>query len=168
VNQEAFLIAARDETNRAVFLASKLSADHLEYQPTDKSRTTMKLLQYLAVSMAGMAEALITGKTDHFAAIQAKADAVTFDSFADAMNAQQAGLETWVRGVDASEWTDKDVKLPWGPERKLCDAMVEGPLSFIIAYRMQLFLYLKVQDPSYGTWECWGASDNPERVKAEA
>lgn len=168
MTKDAFLTAAGDETNRAVFLAAKFSPDQMEYQPGEKSRTTLKLLQYLTVCMDGIAEFFVTGANDHFAELQKKADAVTFENFADKMNAQQAGLEKAVGGISDEDWTGKDVKLPWGFDRKLCDAMVEGPLAFIIAYRMQLFLYLKAQDPTFGTWECWGATDNPERLKADA
>ena len=116
----------------------------------------LELLQYLAHAGISSAKAVITGSwsnaTDEFEA----AESVTLATFPVAIDRAYASLETLLGETTDAHLTDTQFTLPWGQEVSVGAALIDLALKFFVAYRLQLFLYVKATaDPKVWTPDCW-------------
>jgi hypothetical protein len=69
-----------------------------------------------------------------------------------------------IEGLSEEELASREVALPWGDKMTLGAALVAMPHSFMTAYRMQLFLYLKQAGLTHlTTYEAWAGVDKPAK-----
>ncbi len=58
-----------------------------------------------------------------------------------------------------AEDLETETVYPWGEKVKLGRALLEAPLKYLTAYRMQLFLYAKQSGAEVGTANNWRGVD---------
>ena len=139
-------------------LGAKAKQEFWNYRPHAKQRSLLELMQYLSHAGATSVEYIQSGNWNHAKANADDALKVNLSNFSQAMDEQLAKIE---RLVDAmGDLSQKEVKTPAGQVLKADAALIDLPLKFFVAYRMQLFLYLKgcgLQE--LGTSNCWRGVD---------
>lgn len=125
-------------------LATRLDLDRLDYRPTPGQRSTLELVRYLAACGIGPARALTEGDWELSRAEQAAVAELAAEDFAAALERQGERLQELLDDLPDEQLEEGTVTLPWSPKpMNLGRAILEMPVKFLAAYRMQLFLYLK-------------------------
>ncbi len=143
-------------------LATKIPADQHEYRPKENMRSYKELLQYLSVC-----------GTNSISYWYRKDTAVDFRTFVTevAVNAQKnISPQNFVAAMDAQielvtklfeqiseeDLLNKEVDYPGGDKGKLGEAIIETSIKWLTAYKMQLFLKLKLSsDQELKTPDLW-------------
>jgi hypothetical protein len=147
LTKEELIGSLQTEVRILVHLAGKVDPSQLDYRPTPKQRSTLELLQYMAI-MGPTQVALIKAGGFNRAALTATwtpaehaAKAMSFDQAVAAIREQSAGFAR-----DPGEWTDADFREEidmFGRKVSRGSLLVNLVISGFAAYRTQLFLYLK-------------------------
>ena len=162
LNRTQFLNQLRDESKILKHLWSKIPAGEADRSLAPKMRTTLELLRYLASCARVPVWALLN---DGWAKLRDQVDEnanLTLAQFPAAMDKQVLEVESLLSKVSDADLTNRQVTLPWGVKVSLGEALVATSLRFLTAYRMQLFLHLKVHgQPGLSTRNCWMGEDSP-------
>src|SRR5262245_53439302 len=163
LTKQELIASLQNEVRILLNLASKIDPKKLDYRPTPKQRSTLELLQYLAVMGPNLVKAIKKGAFDPAAweAALAEAKAANFDQVLGLIERQK---RTYAELL--GEFTDEDF-------RGEIDLFGSGKtsrgsvLAFLVlgghaAYRTQLFLYLKAGGrEELNTMNLWGGADAP-------
>ena len=144
-------------------LATKVAPGALDYRPTLGQRSTLELLGFLSnVVSAGMTAVLEEGFTGGYAKYKERRAEVTLENFAIHMDEQSADI-TSILEKFTDEEMEKDLDLfGIGHVMKKRAWLVETVLKWVVAYKMQLFLYIKANGVStIGTMDLWQGMDTP-------
>ena len=156
ITKNELIVSMRHETDLIQHLASKVTADMLEWRPTPEQRSIHELLQYMPCMAKIGAENLFTGNWDHAPGMSEESEGTTLENFAERMDSQMAFIEH--RLVEADETTARATAhtQPWGTPTTQAAATVDLVLKCFVAYRMQFFLYLKqCGHPELNSGDCW-------------
>ncbi|HMB81784.1 MAG TPA: hypothetical protein VKI43_17030 [Vicinamibacterales bacterium] len=171
LTKDELIAALEQEIRILVHLAGKVDPAQLDYRPTPKQRSTLELLQYMAI-MGPTQIAIIKADGFNRAALGAAwspaekaAKAMTFDQAVAAIR-QQA--DHYARELGG--WSDADFRADvdmFGRTFSRGAMLVSLVLNGHAAYRMQLFLYLKACGrDELGTMNLWGGADMPPKKPA--
>ena len=157
--RQMFVEAVRKEGKIISHLHTKLTPEMLDFRPTPAQRSTRELLEYIPccahLIVKCVADGGFAAYKDGAAAIKS---AVALD-FNAALNHEIEKLVSWVEALPESE-LNREVKTPPGDTLKLGQAIVSLSLNFLVAYKMQLFLYIKACGRAdIGTANCWAGRD---------
>src|SRR5882762_2471513 len=147
LTKEELIASLQHEVRILVHLAGKVDKSKLDYRPTPKQRSTLELLQYMAIMGPTQVAVIKTGVFDRAALSAAWSPAETAAkamSFDDAVSAIQKQSDEYARILTA--WTEADFRAEidvFGRKFTRGWLLVNQVLSGLAAYRMQLFLYLK-------------------------
>ncbi|MCS6971148.1 MAG: hypothetical protein RMM29_08825 [Planctomycetota bacterium] len=153
-----FLDALARETRILTHLAKQLQPQHLEFRFTPPQRSTLELLQYLAIHSQASVQWFLAGNWDHWDALEAQGKAVTLESFPKALKAQDRAIAKLLAPIGERAWKSKPVKLPSGGRGTLPlgQALFEVTLTQAIGYRMQLFLQAKAAGLAHlNSYDLW-------------
>jgi hypothetical protein len=142
------LIASlKNEVRILLHLAGKIDKAKLDYRPTPRQRSTLELLQYMAIMAPTQIVAI---KGGDFSRPTMMALWGPVESSSKAMNFEQvlAMIEQQSTRFDQifSSWTEFDLRSEvdmFGLKSTRGELLVNQVLSGFAAYRMQLFCYLK-------------------------
>jgi hypothetical protein len=158
------LIASfQSEVRILLHLASKVDRAKLDYRPTPKQRSTIELLRYLSMMGPTMVTYALTGSQDHeiWSAAQKAADARDFDQAIAAIAAQSEAYARQLANVPDADLR-AEVDSFTGGRISRGSLLVNLVLGSCIAYRTQLFLYLKACGrEELGTTDLWAGMDAP-------
>jgi hypothetical protein len=147
LTKEELISALQHEIRILVHLAGKVDSAQLDYRPTPKQRSTLELLQYMAIMGPTQMAAIRGGVFDRAAmtAIWTPAEALSKTmSFEQAVSAIQAQSDDYARQVnDLTEVDLRGVVEFFGRQASRGSLLVSLILNAHAAYRMQLFCYLK-------------------------
>ena len=147
LTKEELIASLQNEVRILAHLAGKVDKSKLDYRPTPKQRSTLELLQYMAIMGPTQVAVIKTGVFDRAALsaawspAEAAAKAMSFDQ---ALSAIQEQSDDYARLL--SEWTEADFRGEidvFGRKFTRGWLLVNQVLSGFAAYRTQLFLYLK-------------------------
>lgn len=160
---KAELIAAlQNEVRILLHLADKIDPAKVDYRPTAKQRSTIELLRYLTMMGPSLATAAVNGVFDEAAwgAAEEAAKAMTLAQTKAAI----AGHAAWY-GETLGRLSEADFAAEislFGPPMGRGAWLVAWLLSGCVAYRTQLFLYLKsCGREELGTMNLWAGMDAP-------
>src|SRR6266436_2527304 len=137
----------KHEVRILVHLASKVDPAKLDYRPTAKQRSTLELLQYMAIMGPTQVVLIKAGVFDRatlsaaWRPAEAAAKAMTFDQAVSAIQDQSDEYARLLNG-----WTEADFRGEidfFGTRATRGSLLVSLVLSGHAAYRTQLFCYLK-------------------------
>ena len=155
-----------DEIRVIKFLASKVPPDRLGYRPTPEQRTTLELLQYLSCCGLRVTEVVLKQDPSLRDYYGKEAEEVTLQTFPEAMDRQGRRLKALFDKMPENMFATKEVTLPWGVKTTIEGLVLNASLKFMVAYRMQLFVYLKgLGRTELSTVELWLGKD-PEPAPA--
>jgi len=169
MTKQQILDAIKEENKILTHLFSKIKSDQMQFSPGEKMRTLEELLRY--ISYAGSSTIhwyhnQIQGVEDKnfFKNVVDKAAAMDINAFPDALDEQYKEIETLLANYSDDDLTTVKVKQFSGQKSQFGVAIVNSSLKYLTAYRMQLFLYLKLGQPELNTYNCWMGIDPPPKT----
>jgi len=156
--RQNFLDAVRKEAAIISHLHTKLTPEMMDFRPTPAQRSTRELLDYIPACAYLIGKCLSEGGFQNWKPGADAIKAAVATDFNAALNAEVEKLTKWVKEMPDSEM-NKEVKTPPGDVITLSQALVDMNLRFLIAYKMQFFLYLKACGAVIGTPNCWAGRD---------
>jgi hypothetical protein len=166
LTREELIAALRNEVRILVHLAGKVDRSMLDYRPTPKQRSTLELLQYMAIMGPTQIAVIKTGAFNRAALSAAwtpAEDAAKEMSFDQTVAAIQAQSDEYARLLN--EWSDADFRSEidlFGTKATRGSLLVNLVVSGHAAYRTQLFCYLKsCGRDELNTMNLWGGADRP-------
>ena len=129
-------------------LSTKIPADKIGFRKKDGMRSTLELLQYL--SSCGTGTILYWYRTDgsdfktFYAGLNEKSKTITPENFAAAMDAQIELVTKLFDNISEDDLLHKEIDYPWGDKGVLAEGIIETSIKWLTAYKMQLFLALKL------------------------
>jgi hypothetical protein len=162
ITKDQLLDSMRHETKVIQHLAAKVPDGKLDYRPSPVQRSTEELLRYMTRMAIVPTIYAIEGKWDRAEEVEKEADAFPLEDFAKEMDKQMAMIEVELAAVDDAEATTKPAAMPWGTPTALSAGLMDMALKCFVAYRMQLFLYVKASGVyDIGPANCWAGVDMP-------
>jgi hypothetical protein len=164
LTREELIASLQHEVHILVHLASKVDKTKLDYRPTPKQRSTLELLQYMAIMgpvQISMIKAGVFTRAAFSAAWSPAETAAKAMNFDQAVSAIQKQSDDYSRFF--SEWTESDFRSEvdlFGTKSSRGKLLVELVLCGHAAYRTQLFCYLKsCGREELNTMNLWGGAD---------
>jgi hypothetical protein len=156
----------QQEVRILLHLAGKIDPSMLDYRPTPKQRSTLELLQYLAIMGPTQLTVIEGGVFDRptlsatWGPIITEAKKLSFDQAVAAIGQLS---DDYARRLGA--WTDEDFRKEvdvFGRKSSRSLLVITQVLNGHAAYRTQLFLYLKACGrEELGTMNLWAGADMP-------
>jgi hypothetical protein len=161
LTKEELIASLQNEVRILMHLAGKVDKSKLDYRPTPTQRTTLELLQYMAM-MGPTLVAII--KTGDFATNWGPAaEAAKKMSYDEAVAAIQKQSDEYARLL--SGWTEAEFRAEvdmFGRKSSRGALLVNMVLGGCAAYRTQLFCYLKsCGRDELSTMDLWAGRDRP-------
>src|SRR5580704_6123112 len=164
LTKDELIASLQSEVRILVHLAGKVDKSKLDYRPSPKQRSTLELLQYMAIMGPTQVAVIKTGTFDRstLGAIWAPAEAVaktmTLEQAVSAIQKQSAEYANLL-----GAWTDADFRAEvdmFGNKSSRGYLIVNLVLGGHAAYRTQLFCYLKACGrDELNTMNLWAGSD---------
>jgi len=139
---EQILTLAEKESAIIIHLAEKIDDPaHLDHRPTPGQRSLLETLQAISSMIQISVEFSLTGEFNQ--ARREQAVQVTLDTFPEAMRAQMVEIHTLLAEVTDQDLLDRVSLHPATRDQPLGLGLMRALVSFLAAYKMQIFLYLK-------------------------
>ncbi len=140
-------------------LYTLLPESMIEYKPQDEMRTTLELLRYLTWCGSSPIEAYVTNDPAQRDSIYDRnydyAETMQARDFHRHMDEQIERINNYLKDVTDDYLLTKEVELPWRVKRIFGEAILETSLKWLTGYKMQLFLYAKLNGVKLDTGDCW-------------
>jgi hypothetical protein len=139
-------------------LAPMIEERDLDFRPVEKMRSTLELMQYLTTIGASMLRLFVKNDLtpEEWVKIREYRKGVTRENFKERLDEQMQDILMYMDQVSEEDLNKKEVELPSKEKMILGTAIINAPIKWLAVYRMQLFMYLKMngrQDIS--TKEAW-------------
>jgi hypothetical protein len=161
LTKEELIVSLQNEVRILVHLASKVDESKVDYRPTPKQRSTLELLQYMAMMGPALVPIIKTGDfaTNWGPAAEA-AKKMSYDQAVAAIQKQSDEYASLLSG-----WTEADFRGEvdmFGRKSTRGALLVNMVLCGHAAYRTQLFGYLKsCGREELNTMNLWAGIDAP-------
>lgn len=166
LTKEELIASLQQEVRILVHLAGKVDKSKLDFRPTPKQRSTLELLQYMAIMGPTQVAVIKAGNFNRAAlsAIWGPAEAVAKAmDFDQAVSAIQEQSDEYARLLSA--WAETDFRREidvFGTKSTRGSLLVNLVLGGCAAYRTQLFCYLKsCGREELNTMNLWAGVDGP-------
>ena len=157
ITKEQFIESFVKEIEIIKHLAEKVDKTKLDYRPTPGQRSTFELLQYLGHVFHTGISASIAGDQNVYIELAKNKDTVTVENFMSKMDEQIKFIREAVGALSEADMSR--VSTIWGTTAPLSMQLL-GAFKNAVAYKMQLFLYIKASGNSeIGTSNVWGGRD---------
>jgi hypothetical protein len=161
ITKEQYLSSLSNEFRIIKHLAGKVSPQQLTHKPTEKQRTLHELLHYLTHIFIAGADSVVTGDGDAWKKYSG-GEAPKLGDFSQMMDSQEAHVKELVSSL--SEDQMKEEVHMWGRTQSRAMHLL-GLLNIAVAYKMQLFLYLKQSGTeNINTMNLWAGMDQPPQM----
>ena len=141
-------------------LLEKVPAGGMDYRPSAGQRTTLELLRYQSFCGLGGTYAMIDGGWDRYQALSAASLELGEQDIMSALDAQAVGLKEVYGSITDEAFAEQEATSPKGETMSLGKALLEHPVKWMTAYKLQLFLYCKLAgNDQIWTPNCWAGVD---------
>ena len=162
ITKDHVVASMRHETNVIRHLGTKITPEMLDYRPSPPQRSMLELMQYMTRMALTTTLFTLDGDWERAGVVEKEQGAVTLDTFDDEMVRQMAKIEEALDDLDESAAASAPAKMPWGVPTTVAAGLMDMPLKCLVAYRMQLFLYVKACGVAdIGPANCWAGVDMP-------
>jgi hypothetical protein len=165
MSKEEFIKSCAHEARCIKHIASKIPDDQFEYKPTPVQRNMTELLRYLACCASSPLCNMRDGNWDAAEAVEREVETLDVrKDFAAAIDRQQEFIASTINAFEDSDFAKVGREMPWGAPCKLGQGLINTVLKPLVAYRMQLFLYVKASGRhDLGPAQCWvGVDPKPQ------
>ena len=147
-------------------LYTKIPPDKIDYRPKEGVRSILELLQYLSFIGAALPTFwLKKDGTDFHLFFEGEKEAVKDmppSHFLSAMDRQTEKVRKLFDHITDEELLHKRVAYPWGGTAPLGQAIIEASIKLMAAYKLQLFLFIKLStEQNLTTADAWVLTDMP-------
>ena len=139
-------------------LAPFIEEGDLEFRPAEKLRSTYELMQYLSGIGATMMRWFILNdlNQEEWIKIREYRKTLSLQNFVERLDEQSEQIKSYFDKFSEEELSTKEIEMPNKEKMLLGPAILNGPLKWLAAYRMELFIYLKMNGKSQlSTKEAW-------------
>lgn len=164
LTKEELIASLKNEVGILLHLASKIDPAKLDFRPTAKQRSTLELMQYLTMMAPIHARAVMAPAFDaeewgrEWTTREAAAKSMDLEQAKEAIRKQPEMLAELLQSC-----SDADLRAPiemFGGKASRGSMFVNLVLCHYVAYRMQLFIYLKASGrDELGTMNLWAGRD---------
>lgn len=162
ITKKQFLDSLIQEANVCKHLHGKLTAPMFDFRCAPNMRSTLEVLQYLSMCLIGPAKSILHSNWAISKGYREEAAKMVAADFPKRMDQQIEEMKSLLGELLDADLLNRDVTYPWGGGEKLGMALINCPLKFITAYRMQLFMQAKMAGLSeLNTANCWRGTDMP-------
>jgi hypothetical protein len=163
ISKDQLADAMMRECDICQHLYEKLAAlgpEALEYRPSPAQRTTLELLRYLTVCGIAGLRFMAERRWAVFGEFQDRTCGMGAADFPAAMTRQKSEIHDFFEALTEEQLESQEALLPSGGTAPLDVAILGGPLKWLAAYKLQLFLYAKAAGASgLGTANAWAGRD---------
>jgi hypothetical protein len=160
ISKQQFLDSALNEIRIIKHLNEKVTPEILSYRPTEKQRSMLELLQYIAHFVKVEGHALYLGKAVNFKEEMEVAYKMPADKFIERIDEQAEELKNIFSKITDAELEEPVDLFGRGFSQPRSLWFLNLILKSLIAYKMQLFLYLKACGVNnIGTSNLWRGED---------
>ena len=160
ITKEHLAASLTHECDVVLHLFSKLPAGALDYQPSAGQRTTLALLRYLAVCGSAGIHCMVNNDWKAFGRFTERVKEMSAEEFPAAMELQKKEIQDFFASVSEETLRTQEASVPGRGPMTLGAAILNGPLKWLTAYKMQLFLYAKAAGATeLKTSNAWRGTD---------
>lgn len=144
-------------------LAKHIDQNDLDFRPNEKMRSTYELMQYLSGIGATMMRWFVKNDLtkEEWVKIREYRKTVTRENFQERLDEQMVQIQMYMDLITEEALNTQEVELPSKEKMVLGSAIINAPIKWLAAYRMQLFVYLKMNGKiELGTKEAWILGEN--------
>lgn len=161
VSRQHLLEAIIHEISVCKHLFGKIPAEGFNFRFSERQRSTLELLRYLATCGIGPIQSLTAEDWSLYDERDKEVESMRPEDFPAVMDRQAELIREAFAGVGDDDLEGKMVKAPGvaGP-LPLGGAIMRTSYAWLVAYRMQLFLHVKACGvPDIGTANNWAGID---------
>lgn len=141
-------------------LYTKIPPDQMNFRPKEGVRSILELLQYLSIIGSTMLGYWLkkddTDFNTFFSTKIATSAAILPEQFLSAMDEQVATIKDLFNQISEEDLLNKEIAYPWGGQEPLGQAIIATSIKWLAAYKLQLFLFIKLcDDQKLGTADAW-------------
>ncbi|MGB7211297.1 MAG: hypothetical protein WBC97_01605 [Gemmatimonadales bacterium] len=149
------------ECDIAIHLHSKLTPQAADYRPSPDQRSTTELLRYLSICGIAGTTSMVQADWKLFAAFRERSAALSVADFPAAMARQKDELTALFVKITPEQFATQQAPMPGGTVTlPLGIALLNGPLKWLAAYKLELFVYAKASGAhDINTSNAWRGMD---------
>jgi hypothetical protein len=152
------------ELNICRRLFTKIPADKMNFRPKEGVRSILELLQYLSFIGSAMPDYWLNKEAldmnVYFGTCISQAKTITPEQFPTIMNEQILKIKAVFEQITEEDLIKKEVTYPWGSKAPLGEAIITTSIKWLAAYKLQLFLFIKLtDDQKLTTADAWVLSE---------
>lgn len=153
-------------------LYTKIPQDQFDFRPRENMRTVRELLHYISTTTSSMLTVFATS-TDHkedmarLRTLTPPFEEFEIGDFHFILEEEKRIIRDLIGPLSDEELYTRMCFQPWREQVSLLSGILNGPLKYLTAYRMQLFLYLKLLGQEVNTANNWTGTDWKPAPKPE-
>lgn len=139
-------------------LAEFIEEKDLNFRPCENVRSTYELMQYLSGIGSTMLRWFVKNDITPELREQIKLyrSTLTIKNFPARLDEQWVSIQEYMKEISDADLLNKEIELPSKEKMLLGVAIINAPIKWLASYRMELFLYLKMNGHSnLSTKEAW-------------
>ncbi len=145
-------------------LGAKVTEDIFEFRPTPKQRSTHELMKYLCSIFGAAIDAIKAGSPTVSGDWEAGLPEVTLENFGELLQKQEDHARKVVGEMTEEELSER-VTL-YGTTATRAAHLLNGPIKWAAAYKLQLFMHLKMTGQEHlNTLNLWAGMDPMPKEK---
>jgi hypothetical protein len=156
--KQHLLLNLEREINLLKQLAPFIEERDLEFRPNEKVRSVHELMGYLSNIGALMLRWFVHNdiSKEEWVKIREERKQMTREDFVKKLDWQLEQVRHYMNLISEEDLIMKEVELPNKEKMALGAAIINAPIKWLSSYRMQLFVFLKMNGRvEIGTREAW-------------
>lgn len=142
LTRDQFVDAMAHECKVAKHLFSKIPEGGMDYCPTPGQRSMLELLQYLSICGEASLKSMLAGNWDVYGDVSARSKEMKAEDFPAAMDLQIQEIREAMSTVSEKDLLERETVYVTKETMPLGLGLLKS-YAWLVAYRMQLFLYAK-------------------------
>jgi len=141
-------------------LITKITPETVDYRPAENLRSTIELLQYLSTCSTNIIRFWYNDDQSDprgfLTKLRKEDQIVNLKNAISIFDAQIAFVDELFVTISEDDIQNKEVVYPWGGKGTLGEGIIATSIKWLAAYKMQLFLYIKMSSSqSLTTPDLW-------------
>lgn len=129
-------------------LITKISPETVDFRPVENVRSMLEVLQYLSSCSTNIIRFWYnedqSDPRGFLTKLRKDDPIVTLENAISIFDAQIAFVDELFASISEEDIQSKEVTYPWGGKGTLGEGIIETSIKWLAAYKMQLFLYIKI------------------------
>lgn len=161
ITKEQYLESLIKELNIIKHLAGKIKPEQLDFKPTEKQRTLGELMQYLSYVFIALVEGAVKNDKSLYMKYHDSSTMPTLENFSSLIDGEIEKIKSLVTPLTEDEMKN-EVDM-WVKQTVALHLL--GALKNAVAYKMQMFLYMKASGTeNIGTMNLWVGVDGEPKA----